>query len=138
MIVVSDTTPMIALMKAGHIDWLKQLYHEISIPDAVFNELTTNETFQDEAEQIKQCDFIKVYDVNNHEAVEILRSATGLDAGESEAIVLYTETQANFLLLDEHKARGVAKQMEISFIGTLGVLMLAYDKKIASAEAISL
>lgn len=136
MIVVSDTTPIIALMKAGHLEWLEQLYHEISIPEAVFYELTTNDMFQDEAEQIKRCDFIKILNVKNSEAVNILRSATGLDAGESEAIVLYSESKADLLLLDEHKARGIAKQMEIEFVGTLGIMMLAYDNKIASAKEI--
>lgn len=133
MIIVSDTTPIIALMKAGHLEWLKQLYNEISIPKAVYRELTTNESFQDEAGRIKNCDFIQISNVKNSEAVNILRSATGLDAGESEAIVLYSETKADLLLLDEHKARGIAKQMEIEFVGTLGIMMLAYEKEIASA-----
>lgn len=137
MIIVSDTTPIIALIKAGHLEWLKQLYQEIFIPKAVFDELTTNEAFPDEAEKIKHCDFIQICNVMNKEAVGILRRATGLDAGESEAIVLYTESKADFLLLDEHKARGIAKNMEIDFIGTLGIMMLAYDEGIASAEDIS-
>ena len=136
MIIVSDTTPIIALMKAGHIEWLRQLYNEIDIPEAVYRELTTNESFQNETEQIKKCDFIRITSVKNSEAVNILRNATGLDAGESEAIVLYSEAQADLMLLDEHKVRSIAKQMDIEVVGTLGIMMTAYKNRIASAEEV--
>ena len=42
MIVVSDTTPLITLMKAGKLDILHTMFGEILIPNAVFEELTGN------------------------------------------------------------------------------------------------
>ncbi|MBP3476671.1 MAG: hypothetical protein J6K48_10175 [Lachnospiraceae bacterium] len=39
MIVVSDTTPVIALLKAGQLDLLQKLYHTVIIPEAVYQEL---------------------------------------------------------------------------------------------------
>lgn len=53
MIVVSDTTPLISLMKVSLLDLLKTLFGEILIPEAVFRELTTNENFHEEALRIK-------------------------------------------------------------------------------------
>ena len=44
MIVVSDTTPLISLLKIGRLDLLKKLFGEIFIPQAVFNELTVDES----------------------------------------------------------------------------------------------
>ena len=41
MIVVSDTTPLITLMKADRLAILHKLFGEILIPEAVFSELTT-------------------------------------------------------------------------------------------------
>lgn len=49
MIVVSDSTPLISLMKADRLDILHQLFGEILIPDAVFNELTANDRYTEEA-----------------------------------------------------------------------------------------
>ena len=43
------------------------------------------------ADQIRQKKFIVVMPVNNPESVSILKRATGLDQGESEAIVLTDE-----------------------------------------------
>lgn len=48
MIVVSDTTPIISLLKAGHLDLLQKLYGVVCIPEAVYQELTTNQVFADE------------------------------------------------------------------------------------------
>ena len=53
MIVVSDTAPLITLMKAEKLDILYNMFGEVMIPEAVFSEVTGNNTFKDEAEIIK-------------------------------------------------------------------------------------
>ncbi|MBO4760023.1 MAG: hypothetical protein J5505_08190 [Spirochaetaceae bacterium] len=58
MIVVSDTTPIISLIKINRLDLLEKLFKEVLIPDAVFSELTTNTIFADEAEIVKASSFI--------------------------------------------------------------------------------
>ena len=42
MIVISDTTPLISLLKIGKLELLENLLHEILIPQAVYEELTSN------------------------------------------------------------------------------------------------
>ncbi len=54
MIVVSDSTPLITLMKAAQLDILHELFDEVVISDAVFRELTTNPHFPEEDDQIPQ------------------------------------------------------------------------------------
>ena len=66
-----------------------------------------------EANQIRQEKFIVVKEVNNLESVSILKRATGLDQGESEAIVLTDELKADLLLMDEAKVRNVSVQMDL-------------------------
>lgn len=136
MIVVSDTTPLISLLKINQIDLLEKLFGEVLIPEAVFNELTVDERFQQEADQIRQKRFIKVMAINNPEAVSILKRATGLDQGESEAIVLTDEFKADLLLMDEAKGRSVSTQMGLKVMGTIGILMAAHEtQKLTSDEA---
>ena len=50
MIVVSDTTPLISLLKINRIDLLEKLFGDVLIPQAVFDELTADERFQRFAE----------------------------------------------------------------------------------------
>ena len=72
--------------------------------------------------------------VLNLEAVRFLRLATGLDQGESEAIVLTDERKADILLMDEVKGRAISKKMEITIMGTIGLLISAYEDNLITAE----
>ena len=128
MIVVSDTTPLISLLKINRIDLLEKLFGDVLIPQAVFDELTVNERFRLEADEIRQKKFIVVKPVNNPESASILKRAAGLDQGESEAIVLSDELKADLLLMDEAKGRNVSAQMGLRIMGTIGILMAAYEE----------
>ena len=111
MIVVSDTTPLISLLKINSLNILEKLFGKVLIPQAVFDELTVDERFKLEAEQIMSNKFVSVKPVSNVASVSILKRATGLDQGESEAIVLTDELKADLLLMDEAKGRTVSNQM---------------------------
>ena len=136
MIVVSDTTPLISLLKIDHIDLLEKLFGQVLIPQAVFDELTADQRFKQEAEQIRQRRFIIVKAVRNPESANILKRATGLDRGESEAIILTDELSADVLLMDEAKGRAVSFQMGLKVMGTIGVLMAAYEENELTAEEV--
>lgn len=136
MIVISDTTPILSLLKAGRLELLEKMYQTVVIPEAVYVELTSNNDYEAERKEIESCAFLSVEKVHNVESVRILRDVTGLDAGESESLVLYGEIKADLLLIDEHKGRSVAKKMSVEHIGTIGILMLAFDKGIVTAEEI--
>ena len=136
MIVVSDTTPLISLLKIKRIGLLEKLFGEVVIPQAVFTELTVDIRFAEEAEVIKNEKFISVKEVSNMASVNILKRATGLDQGESEAIVLSDEIQADILLMDEAKGRKISDQMGIHIMGTIGILMVAYEDDILTADEV--
>ena len=136
MIVVSDTTPLISLLKIKRIGLLEKLFGEVVIPQAVFTELTVDIRFAEEAEVIKNEKFISVKEVSNMASVNILKRATGLDQGESEAIILSDEIQADILLMDEAKGRKISDQMGIHIMGTSGIWMVAYEDDILTADEV--
>lgn len=136
MIVVSDTTPLISLMKIGRLNLVEQLFGEVQIPDAVYAELVSNPEFGEEVRQIQRSLFIKRVVIEDEKAVDLLRRATGLDIGESEAIILSDSCRADLLLMDEIKGRQVAKQMGLHVMGTVGMLRAAYEEKLLSYKDI--
>ena len=136
MIVVSDTTPLISLMKIGRLGLVEQLFREIQIPDAVYTELITNPQFSAEAKQIQNSSFIKRVVIEDSKSADLLRRATGLDRGESEAIILSDTYHADLLLMDEVKGRQVAKQMGLHLMGSVGMLRVAYEEKLFSYDDI--
>ena len=136
MIIISDTTPVITLIKINRLDLLEELFGEVLIPDAVFRELTTNVTFKEEADIVKSSEFIKVSSIQNRKSLEILQAASGLDAGESEAIILADELKSDVLIIDERRGRKVAQNLGIAITGTIGILIQAYHEKILSEEEV--
>ena len=136
MIVISDTTPIISLLKINHLDLLEKLFGEVQIPKGVFAELTENPRFLEESKIVQSCDFIKVVEEIDESYVTLLRRSTGLDLGESEAIYLSDNGKADLLLMDEIQGRQVAARMGIKIMGTIGVLMAAYEEGIISKEEI--
>ena len=138
MIVVSDTTPLISLMKASRLDVLQSLFQVILIPKAVYEELTNNQNYPEEIEQIKNCAFLQIVSVNERNAVDELRRSTGLDLGESEAIIYAEDNKADILLMDEAKGRKVASDRGLRIMGTVGVLLAAFSDGILAAEDVSI
>ena len=53
-----------------------------------------------------------------------------MDYGESEAVILYKETNAHYLLIDDKRAREIAESLNVRCIGTLGLLIIAKEKGI--------
>ena len=134
MIVISDATPIISLIKAGQLELLQKLFGVVYVPTAVYQELTGNRTFSEEIKMVQECKFVLVEEVNNRKLVDMLRKFTGLDAGESEAIVLADEKQSDVLLMDEHKGRQVANKMGVTITGTIGILIQAFDEGMLTRE----
>ena len=136
MIVVSDTTPLISLLKTGRLDILEKLFGEVRIPDAVFEELTSNPRYSDEAAAIRSYPYIDIISVSDTDAVEQVSREDGLDLGESEAIVLTQEISADLLLMDEARGRDVARSMGLRITGTVGILLLSYERGILDKDEI--
>ena len=136
MIVVSDSGPLISLMKAARLDLLWDLYGEIRIPEAVYTELTDNPRYAEEAEEVRTCSFVQVVAVKERQAVDDLRRSSGLDLGESEAIVYADDIKADILLMEEDAGRRVAKAMGLRVRGSIGILLLGFDKRLLTVQEV--
>lgn len=83
------------------LELLNQLFDEIQMPNAVYRELISSDKFKQAADII----FQTKYNVGDRKSVILLRRATGLDEGESKAIILSDEINADILLMAELKGR---------------------------------
>lgn len=131
MIVVSDSSPIIGLAAVGHLDLLRELYGTVLLPAAVLEELTAVEPPAPALREVQDASWLRVLDVEEPALAEAL--ALELDRGEAEAIALAVEHEANLLLLDERKARTVARRLRRPVIGVLGVLVEAKRRQLLPA-----
>ncbi len=125
MIVVCNTSPLIALAAVGQFDLLRAMYGEIIIPEAVFHEVVIAGAGEAGAREVGTATWIKRSAVRNTALVQALQLE--LDAGEAEAIALAMERSAGLLLLDERLGRRAAARLGLTVAGTLGVLIAAKD-----------
>ncbi|WP_456454012.1 DUF3368 domain-containing protein [Thermococcus sp.] len=112
MIVVSNTSPLIGLSNIGKLEILHELFGEVFVPPAVVREFRENLPT-----------WIVVKRPGDKPLVTALSKLLG--DGESEAMALALELGADFLILDDLKARKIAKELGIKVIGTAGLLLLA-------------
>jgi uncharacterized protein len=124
MIVVSNSSPIISLSSVGRIDLFEKLFSEIQIPTHVYSEIKAKNKYGfNEVDST----FIKVTEIKNKNSSLILE--TEIDRGEAEAIELSLELKSDLLILDDRLGLKIAKNLNIESIGTLGILLLAKEKR---------
>lgn len=122
MIVISDSSPLIALLSVDRIEILELLFETVLIPPAVRDEVFGSPS----GRTVTMPDFIRVETLLSETAVLFLRM--NLHVGESEAIALALDKGIDRIILDDKQARETAGRLGLRVIGTLGVLMLAKEK----------
>jgi len=115
MSVIANTSVLIALSSINRLNLLKAPSKEVMVPKAVMEEY---------GEPLPK--WVKVIDVKDKQLVRALLEL--LHKGEAETIALAIEVKADIVILDDKKARSIAKRIGLRVIGTLGVLMLAKKK----------
>lgn len=122
--IISNSTPLIILSKIGELEILKNLYGEIIIPRAVFEEVTIK------SDAIKNLSWIKILEVQDKSNRKIYQ--TKLHDGEVEVMMLAKEISADLLIIDDNAAKKFAKFLGFTVTGTLGILLKAKSEKIIS------
>ncbi len=122
--IVSNTTPLISLLKLSRLDILNKLYGVISIPTAVFQEIEAGKS-KKYYNDLSKIEWIDIVEIQDKQAVKYFLD---LDSGEAEAIVLATEINADLIILDEKLGRFHAKHADLNVTGTIGILIKAKKK----------
>lgn len=131
-VVVADSTCLIGLARIGRLQILQQLFGEILIPPAVFRETVTDGQGRPGAAEVAAAVWIHTVEIQN--VAEARRLALELGAGESESIVLATEQHADFLVVDDRRARKKALSHGLPVVGTLALLARAQVKGLLPAS----
>lgn len=129
MILVADCSALIALATCDALSLLDGLFGTVVVPEAVYREAVVGG--KPEAEQLR------VYLNGRVRALDPERTILldGFsDPGETEAMLLYRQLQADCLLIDDRRGRRMARINNIQIIGSLGVLLSA--KRAGLIEAV--
>lgn len=119
--VVSNTTPLLSLLKIDKLWLLNELYQQISIPQAVFQEIENGKS-KPYYKDLTKNTWINIEVISGHETSKHL---SDLGAGEYETLILAQERKADLVIMDERMGRNYAKQLGFKLTGTIGILLKA-------------
>ncbi len=123
MILIADSSALIALSIVDKLDILEKLFGEVYIPRAVYVEVSQEN--KNKSQELSLYCRDRVLDISSEINFNI-----SLGLGESEAVMLYKEKNADFLLCDDKKAKKFAQNFDIKVIGSLGVLLKAKEAEL--------
>ena len=120
---VSNASPLIFLAKIEKLDLLN--IHEIIIPKQVYEEISKGaEAGKEDAQKIQALVEKNIFKIEEAEInKEIEKHSIGI--GEKATISLAINKKIDTVLLDERKARRIAKFYNLNPKGTLGILINA-------------
>ena len=128
MLVIADSSALVALSLCDCLALLEKLFGEVKVPQAVFDEVCVLNKAESAA--LKAYLAGKVCNVAINTNIE---KTNGLGKGELSAISLYKHMSADLLLIDDARARKVAYLNNLEVMGSLGVLLLAKQKGLIPA-----
>ena len=111
--VVSDASPLIAFHQIGRLGLFGTIFGTVLIPPAVARE----------ALSVERPSWIVERALTKPLVLAVTR--VGLGPGESEAISLALELNADRVIIDELAGRSLAQRLGLPLIGTLGILLAA-------------
>lgn len=134
-LLIADAGPLIAFARLRRLDLLTQLFASVLVTDEVFNECTCRRDFAESA---------TITDAVNRLVLQRCSTppshfdlALHVDTGEASAIAAAVELGCA-VLMDDKAGRRMAKNFGVTTIGTVGVLVLAKQKKLLAAVKPSL
>ena len=123
MIVVADTSVLLNLALVGQTHLLPVLFGEVVIPEAVQAEFERLAASSGRFSGLRLPEWVQTK--RAHPSADQDERLQHLDPGESEAIALAVELNADAVLMDENEGRAVAQAHGLRAIGILGILIQA-------------
>jgi predicted nucleic acid-binding protein len=122
---ISNTSPLLYLYRIGTLEWLKALFSETWIPQAVVEELREGSRRGHDVPNPESLGWISVVDPRSVPSEWL---ALDLGAGELAAMALALENPNRVVLLDDALARRIGQAAGLTVWGTLKVLLEAKAK----------
>ena len=120
--VIVNSSPLIVLFKSQQADLLAQLFDEILVPGAVWDEVTTGSK-----NDVAATELVKVSWARRTEIPSISPEVLAWDLGKGESAVLglALKKPGFAVVIDDRAARRCAQSLGVVSMGTAGVILLA-------------
>jgi len=129
-ITIVNTSPIFYLHRLGLLEILNKLYGDITIPEAVKNELKKGYVQGEDVPELENYPWIQIMNVGMPEYLNLI---VDLGLGESEVLAIATNHPTALVILDDKLARRIAEMQKFRLTGTAGVLLRSKEKGLIPA-----
>jgi predicted nucleic acid-binding protein len=126
---VADSSPLVILTKLVCFDFLNRLFPRLYISAEVHHEVVIAGAGLPGASEVSKAEWIEVKAVRDPAGLLSSQRKHGLGLGEMSTILLAKELGANPVLLDDYRARKVAKAEGLEILGSVGLLETFYLRR---------
>jgi predicted nucleic acid-binding protein len=123
MIVISNSSPLIALSRVGRLNILREMFGKIHIPEAVYRETVLQGSYHSQKRDIQKAVDERFVIVGKPKTSRSFRRT--IDLGERGVLNLAFDMKADILLIDDKKARNEAKELGFRIAKTSALLRRA-------------
>lgn len=140
---VSDANVLIHLAKLDQLELLKELFSNILISDIIYSESVTLGKLSNKKDSFILEDYIQkgliiVKEVPTEE-IKTIMNKYNIHDGESSVIALAKKNDINYCLTNEIKVRKAIKSEGFKVVGTLGIILRAFNSgKISKKDSLSI
>lgn len=140
--VLCDAGPLMALGKLNRLGLLADLYAEVRIPRAVYDEVVTKGLARGMPDAFTvrlfwQREAWPIVNVSE-DVLSAYTPQVTLDPGETEVLALAQVLTDPLVLLDDEVARAEARRLGLRLRGTLGIIAQAHRRDLLSFDQIEL
>ncbi len=130
---IVNATPLIALGLLDRLPLLPQLFSEIIVPQAVYQEVVVGGTGKPGSQALLSAQWLQIITPDVAPAIDPL--LLGLDTGEMAVLLLAQQFKPDWVIIDERLGRSVAFALGMPVKGTLGILLAAVYAGLLSKDA---
>lgn len=132
--IISNSTPLIYLGKAGLLEKVEEVYGTIIIPKRVYDEVIIKGKELGKKEVVIVESQISRKKIEIRDVKEIKKEIQELHLGEAEAIMLCLETKTKKILIDDKEAYEWCKIFELEPIRTTAFILECSKRKIITKK----
>jgi predicted nucleic acid-binding protein len=126
---VADSSPLVILTKLDCLDFLNRVFPRLYISPEVHYEVVIAGAGLPGASEVSKAEWIQVKAVQNPAGLYAAQRKYGLGPGEMSTILLAKELGANPVLLDDYRARKLARAEGLEILGSVGLLETLYLRR---------
>ena len=128
MIVVSNSSPLISLFRAGLLELLPHVFGRVHIADEVHREVVVLGAGRPAAEAVGAAPWIEKHGPADVAVLASLRALHPLGSGELATVLLAQSMKADLAIIDERAARRWAQAGGLAVIGCVGVIETGFRR----------